>query len=312
MTIEKLAVDCHLHAHWPQRYQYNHPTGSRVAENNDAASASALFPTLRANGITHTLIIQPGAYAYDNRAMLDVIAGSKGAAKGLAVMPLDAPDEEFISLKKQGIVGVRLSLISFDADMFENVQMTGFLERCRIHGFYVEVFAAAASWPVIIPALRAKEVKIIAEHVGWPLLAEGVEQPGFQALLELGRSSSDAVIKLSGGFRIGATGQPYSDVRPFAAELVEAFGEDRCIWGSDWPFLNPDAGPAKRPHPVDPVAYWHEFQSLAHWVPDDGVRHKILWDNPARLFGFTADANLNQPDLLFDPAHSWTRSDSVG
>jgi predicted TIM-barrel fold metal-dependent hydrolase len=186
MSSGNFAVDCHLHAHWPQRYPYHHPTGSRVEVADVARSAPALFPALRANGITHTLIIQPGAYAFDNRAMLEVIAGSGGAAKGLAVMPLDAPDEEFVGLKSQGIVGVRLSLITFDPRLFEDDKMSGFLERCRKHDFFVEVFAAAASWPTLIPLLVRSGAKIIAEHLGWPLLEEGLQQPGFQALLDSG------------------------------------------------------------------------------------------------------------------------------
>jgi predicted TIM-barrel fold metal-dependent hydrolase len=292
MSSGNFAVDCHLHAHWPQRFGYHHPTGSRVEVENAAASAPALFPTLQANGITHTLIIQPGAYAFDNRAMLEVIAESKGAAKGVAVMPLDAPDEEFVGLKSQGIVGVRLSLITFDARMFENEKMSGFLQRCHDHDFFVEVFAAAATWPSLIPTLVRSGARIIAEHVGWPLLEEGIHQPGFQALLEFGRNTN-AIIKLSGGFRISWTGQPYDDIKPYALELLEAFGAERCIWGSDWPFLNPDYGPAKRPATVPPVNYKREYATLSNWVSDESVRRSILWTNPARLFGFSETATLN-------------------
>lgn len=298
MSSDNLAVDCHLHAHWPQRYPYLHPTGSRVDVENVRASASALFPTLLSNGITHTLIIQPGAYAFDNRAMLDTIAASNGAAKGLAVMPLDARDEDFVSLKSQGIVGVRLSLITFDARMFENDKMSGFLKRCRDHDFFVEVFAAAESWPSLIPTLVRSGAKIIAEHVGWPLLAEGIQQPGFQSLLDFGRTT-DAVIKLSGGFRISWTGQPYDDIRPYALELLEAFGAERCIWGSDWPFLNPDYGPAKRPAAVSPVDYRRELDVLSNWVADERIRRNILWANPSRLFGFSAAATLKDAQEKF-------------
>lgn len=298
MSSTNFAVDCHLHAHWPQRYPYLHPTGSRIDMENVAASATALFPTLRSNGISHTLIIQPGAYAFDNRAMLEAIAASNGAAKGIAVMPLDAPDDDFVSLKSQGVVGVRLSLITFDARVFENDKMTGFLQRCRDHDFFVEVFAAAASWPSLIPTLVRSGAQIIAEHVGWPLLADGIEQPGFQTLLDFGRTT-DAVIKLSGGFRISSTGQPYDDILPYAHELLEAFGAERCIWGSDWPFLNPDYGPAKRPEIVAPVDYRREFDALSNWVKDESVRRRILWANPARLFGFSEESTLNGAQTTF-------------
>lgn len=296
MSSNDLAIDCHLHAHWPQRYGYLHPTGSRVDPSNTAASAPRLFPTLKDNGITHCLLIQPGAYAFDNRAMLDVIAVSKGAVKAIGALPLDAPDEDFVELKNRGIVGIRLSLITLDPHLFENEKMHDFLRRCRKHDYWVEVFAAAATWPSIIPLLVRSEAKVIAEHVGWPLLAEGIHQPGFQALLQFGRSSQ-AVVKLSGGFRISWT-ESYDDVRPYALELVNAFGADRCIWGSDWPFLNPDVGPTKRPMQVW-TNYRRELGSLQSWIQDAATRRKILWENPSRFFGFKDAIKIRDLQVTF-------------
>jgi predicted TIM-barrel fold metal-dependent hydrolase len=297
MSSNDFAVDCHLHAHWPQRYPYLHPTGSRIDVTNIAASPAGLFSTMKENGITHCLLIQPGAYAFDNRAMLDVIAASSGTTKALAALPLDAPDEEFLKLKERGVVGVRLSLITFDPHLFESEKMGEFLKRCRKHDYWVEVFAAAASWPSIIPQLVRSEAKVIAEHVGWPLLSEGIHQPGFQALVRFGRESN-AVIKLSGGFRISWTGEPYEDVRPYALELLDSFGADRCIWGSDWPFLNPDVGPAKRPMKAT-AHYRGELNALRSWVADESVRHRILWDNPSRFFGFTKSVAIRDLNVSF-------------
>ena len=71
-------------------------------------------------------------------------------------------------------------------------------------------------------------------------------------------------------------GPPYRDTIPFARKLVEAAPE-RCVWGSDWPH----------------VANWGVMMGvadlldlLADWVPDEALRHRILVDNPQRLFGF--------------------------
>ena len=58
--------------------------------------------------------------------------------------------------------------------------------------------------------------------------------------------------------------------------LVSEFGPDRCVWGSDWPFL-------RMPERVD---YGPLLNLLAEQVPDDDERRRILWDTPAREFGF--------------------------
>ncbi len=278
-------ADCHLHAHWPQRFPYSHDGGSRIEIDDLAASREGLFPTLAANGVSHTLIIQPGAYGTDNRAMLEAIAGSQGRAKGIAVLDYKARDEDFSDLKDQGVVGVRLSLIRSGLETLDQAEFGAFLGRCRSHGFYAQVFAAAAVWPKLLPTLIESGVDVIVEHIGWPVIPAGIEQPGFQALLQYGRASN-AVMKISGGFRLTQMGAPYADVAPFVAEAVAAFGPDRCIWGSDWPFLNPQNGPVIRSYPWK-VDYSTELLSLTSWVPDAAQRRTILWETPARLFGFT-------------------------
>ena len=58
----------------------------------------------------------------------------------------------------------------------------------------------------------------------------------FQALLAIGRER-DACIKLSGSYKFSQQPYPYEDTWPFIVALVEAFTLDRCVWGSDWPFL---------------------------------------------------------------------------
>jgi predicted TIM-barrel fold metal-dependent hydrolase len=307
MPSTEFAVDCHLHAHWPQRYAYTNSKGSRIEVTDLAASPAGLFSTLGKNGVTHCLLIQPGAYAHDNRAMLDVIAMSNGTVKAIAGLALDTSDEDFINLKARGVVGVRLSQVTVDRQhnqitvdphRFERDKLSDFLRRCRKHDFWVEVFAAAASWPSIIPALVRSEVKVLAEHIGWPILTEGLHEPGFKALLQFGRTSN-AVIKISGGFRISWKGEPYEDVRPYIIELLDAFGAERCIWGSDWPFLNPDNGPAKRPIKVSSVEYHRELDALRSWLPSEKIRQQILWHNPARFFEFTKSAKLSDLSVTF-------------
>ncbi len=83
------------------------------------------------------------------------------------------------------------------------------------------------------------------------------------------------MVKLSGAFRVSQQAYPHSDVDPYAAQLLEAFGVERCIWGSDWPFINT---PPR-------VRYDEQLACLDRWVSRED-RDTILNRNPARLFGF--------------------------
>ena len=80
-------------------------------------------------------------------------------------------------------------------------------------------------------------------------------------------------MKLSGAYRIGVEA-----AREAAAMVIEAYGPDRLVWGSDWPHTNTT---------LDRVAtYPQTLAWLAEWVPDTAMRERILTDTPARLYGF--------------------------
>jgi predicted TIM-barrel fold metal-dependent hydrolase len=126
-----------------------------------------------------------------------------------------------------------------------------------------------------MPLLRKIQLPILLDHFGRPDVARGITHPGFQALLELGRSGN-AVVKLSGPFHASLTGYPFRDVDPFVAAAIEAFTLDNCIWGSDWPFV-----PSR-----DRIDFAPVYRPLERWLPDPKDRAKVLTTNPMRLFGF--------------------------
>ena len=63
---------------------------------------------------------------------------------------------------------------------------------------------------------------------------------------------------------------------PFAHALVDA-NPDRLVWGTDWPHV---ATAGHMPNDGELM------DLLADWVPDAGLRRRVLVDNPARLYGF--------------------------
>jgi predicted TIM-barrel fold metal-dependent hydrolase len=119
----------------------------------------------------------------------------------------------------------------------------------------------------------------MVDHFGRPDVSRGVQQPGFQTLLELGKSG-DAVIKLSGAFRSSLQPYPHYDVDPFIEAAIDAFTLERCVWGSDWPFVRMDSR----------MDYGPTLSCLGRWLTDRDDRDTVLWKTPARLFGFKGRA----------------------
>ena len=71
---------------------------------------------------------------------------------------------------------------------------------------------------------------------------------------------------------------PYPSVIPYAHALIEA-APDGFVWATDWPHSRFGGF---MPNDGDLI------DLLAAWAPDASLRKRILVDNPARLYGFSA------------------------
>ena len=129
----------------------------------------------------------------------------------------------------------------------------------------------------ILPLIGRSGVRLLIDHCGRPVPSLGIEQPAFQALLALGRGGR-ASVKLSGYIKFSEQPHPFADTWPYVRALAEAFTLDRCMWGSDWPFL-------RAPERVD---YAPLLTLVEQQFPDEADRRKLFWDTPRRLFGFGA------------------------
>ena len=63
-----------------------------------------------------------------------------------------------------------------------------------------------------------------------------------QELCALGRKHKNLHLKLSAHFRVSSQEAPHSDLQPRFDAAVDAFGADRLMWGSDFPFVQLNGG----------------------------------------------------------------------
>lgn len=267
-------IDCHAHVfppafplpdgpgHKPEPYQ-------RVTREDFAAE-------MRRHGLSHAVLSQPSGYGHDNAAMLDAMQADEGRIKGIGNVPYDALDVTLDALERQGVIGHRFNLVDLEPGELARPEAIRFLDRLRERGWWAEVHAHAP-WYVELAPLLQRGNKVVLCHMGRPTLERGLQEPGWQRVLELGRDGH-AVAKLTGIRRFSRQPFPHADADPFVAALLAAFTPERCVWGSDWPhlLLGPD------------ISYDHGLRWLHHAVPDAAARGRILWDTPRRLFGFAA------------------------
>ena len=62
--------------------------------------------------------------------------------------------------------------------------------------------------------------------------------------------------------------------------LLDAYGPERCLWATDWPFL-------RAPERIDLGPLQRLAQVL---MPDEAVRRQVMWRNAQRLLGWPASA----------------------
>jgi predicted TIM-barrel fold metal-dependent hydrolase len=267
-------VDCHAHIIDPARFPLADGPGYKPRPN-EAGPKEIYCGVLDGHRVAHALLVQPSGYGTDNAAMLDAIAAYPGRCKGIAVLDSATPERELAALGERGVIGVRFNLASYERDALTRPEAPGFLARLKALGWYAQVFADDAQWPEIAEILRKSGVKVLIDHFGLRDTADGIAQPGFQAVLRLGREGN-AAVKLSAPFRISREPGTYRDLEPFARAVIDAFGIERCVWGSDWPFINMS----------HPMRYAAALQAAENWLYDAEDLDRVLWHNPVRLFGF--------------------------
>jgi predicted TIM-barrel fold metal-dependent hydrolase len=129
----------------------------------------------------------------------------------------------------------------------------------------------------LLPVLRQLPIPYSIDHVGYLRHDRRPGTPEFEAVKGLLVAEENAYLNIYAWYDLTAEGPPaYADMAEIAGPLVEA-RPDRIIWGTNWPHPTFEV-------PVPDDADLLDFLLLA--VPDEGHRHQVLVDNPARLYGW--------------------------
>jgi predicted TIM-barrel fold metal-dependent hydrolase len=223
-------------------------------------------------GISRAVLVQASCHGGDNRAMLDAIAWSRGAWRGVAMVGDEATERELDVLHEGGVRGVRFNFVRHlggapDPRVFERT-----LAMVEPLGWHVVLHFDAEDIETHGDVFRKLRVPFVIDHMGRVDVAHGLGQKPFAMLLELMRNPL-AWVKVSGPERISAAGKPFHDAMPFAVALAKA-APDRVLWGTDFPHPN-----------VKTMPNDGELVDLfALTIPDEALRKRILVDNPTRLY----------------------------
>lgn len=266
-------IDCHHHVFDPARFPYD--SASRyLPDGHELATPAYYQAVMEAYNIRHSLIVGPtSAYNTDNRCLLDTIRQGNGRFKGIAVTPFDVDSNTLAELKNQGVVGIAFNVAMLGTAPF--LQLDGLMGRLTELNMFAQVQVQDDQLLALMPLLKRTQTPLLFDHSGRPDVSAGLSQPAFRALLSMAGQQRTAV-KLSGLAKFSRQSWPWHDAQPYLLELLQAFGAENCVWGSDWPFLRAR----------ERMDMGTQLLLLEKIIPDKAIRRQVLWETPKRLFGF--------------------------
>ena len=237
-------IDCHNHVLDPNRFPFADtfymPSGPELS------SVEQLLEVFDAYGVAYGLLVTPNAgYGLGNNGcMLDALEQTNGRLKGIALLSNDTGTEELARLKESGVIGLAINTVLMGRDFYHDAGPL--FDRLAALDMVANIQIERDHLLTLAPLLERSGVRVLIDHCGRPDPGEGLDQPGFRALLRLAKSGR-TVVKLSGYVKFSRAPHPYPDTWPYVEALLDGFGPEGCVWASDWPFLRAprriDCGP---------------------------------------------------------------------
>ena len=237
-------VDAHLHV-WDGTAAGRDPGPMRVGYSAQASASVELFlDYMDEAGVERAVFVQPWFYHWDNSYIAGCLQRFPEKFRGVCVIDPRGPGapNSLREWRVRGFTGIRLRplregeqpspgpwvAVEETLPLWEAIAETNSV-ACIMHGKteLAQLAPLLARWPFL---------RVVVDHLNNPVPAEGIDQAIFTALLELARFPN-VFVKLSGFHHWCQDRYPYPSAMPFIRAAVEAFGAERCMWGSDFPHV---------------------------------------------------------------------------
>jgi len=231
-------IDCQVHA-----YERNHPGRpwrSALAGPREV-TGDQMVAAMDAVGVDGALLIPPFTmYGYDASYGHEVHAAHSGRF-GL-IKPVDPTDPTIAEKIAEfaagtGRVGVRLLLNRMPSADPADPGLNRVMAAAARHSLPVNVLCWGCTELAAGLAARNPSTTVVLDHLGLeqpfappPPAHPFAELPKVLALA----AYPNVAIKISGACTLSHQPFPYPDIWDPLARVFDAFGFERCLWGTDW------------------------------------------------------------------------------
>jgi predicted TIM-barrel fold metal-dependent hydrolase len=245
-------IDTHLHLLYPNSLHYDWTQSLPALQGS--FSLEDYSTTARSLGITQTLHMEVDVREDEIELETALVAELTARPSSLLVGAISAcrPEQQnceaFIerSVANPLIHGFRRVLHVVPDEMSTTETFRNNLRRLTQSGHAFDVCVLPRQLPLATDLAKAcPNSQLVLDHCGVPDIANQGLNPWKENIKELSELPN-VVCKVSGVIAYGdATrwpandiGQITADLRPFVEHVVDCFGWDRVVWGSDFPVCN--------------------------------------------------------------------------
>ena len=237
MATQTPTIDCQVHC-----YERNRPERPwhGLLEGPEEVTGDDMVAAMDAIGVDGAILISPfSMYQYDASYALEVNAKHPG--KFGLVRPFDPTSETIADDVAQwtatpGVVGSRIMLTAqeYEAD---HPGLNAIFAACARAGVPLNLMSSGKLPLVTELARRNPDTQVIIDHVGLvqPFVPPAPPEPFADLPNVLAAAELDNVaIKISGACTLSHEPFPYPDIWEPLSRVFDAYGLERCMWGTDW------------------------------------------------------------------------------
>jgi L-fuconolactonase len=270
-------IDAHQHFWSTARDDYGWLTAELRPIYRDFQPAD-LAPLIAEAGVNKTILVQAAQSEAETLYLLDIAAQTDFVAGVVGWVDLEAENaaERVGFMADKGVLGLRPMVQDIpETEWLLRPALRPAIEAMVAHDLRFDALVQPRHLPTLLQFMAAYPgLKVVIDHGAKPDIANAMFQPWADGMAKIAQETN-ACCKLSGLVTEAAADWKPDDLKPFVAHLIDCFGPERLIWGSDWPVLNL----------AGDYAGWQILVSEFLNAVGQTERDAIMGGNAARFYG---------------------------
>jgi L-fuconolactonase len=231
-------IDAHHHLWDPSRREYPWMAGAAMDPIRRPYTVEDLRAVTKAAGVHATVLVQTVSSEEETAEFLATAAAEPVIAGVVGWVDLTAPDvADRLAAFDGPLVGIRHQVEGEpDDDWLLRPEVVAGLSTVAAAGLAFDLLVRPAQLPAAAEvALRLPQLRLVLDHAAKPPIAAGDWEPWASGVAALA-ARENVVCKLSGLVtEADWSGWEVGHLRRYVDHVLDVFGPERLLFGSDWP-----------------------------------------------------------------------------